>query len=435
MVIQMLGRNEFGVRADTAMLDFEDSMKPDFQNVLNGYRNVIGAVNGSLTFKEESYQNNLSKTYCIDQNDKAYVMVRVRGLHLIESHVKIFGTPISAGLLDLIVCFFHTYRDYLNRGEFPKFYIPKCEHFLEARWWNEVLSTLEDEFDLKRGTIKVTFLIETLPATLQVEEILFEIKDHAVGLNVGRWDKIFSDIKTFQHHPDRILADRASIDMSKPWMENYAKRVIKICHSRGALAIGGMAAYTPGKTDQIRNEQKLKVQEDKIRESAWGHDGCWVSHPYFIGVALKAFSQKNQLHMKLDEFDKYADVLPQGGGPYTLNGLRKNIRVGIAYIYAWNKGKGCLSLDLCMEDLATLEISRSQVWQWLHHQVRLENGQIVSKDLVQDLFDEELKHLAIDPDFFIQEDHFKADLDDAKSMAENLYLRETLEPFFCLDYH
>jgi malate synthase len=257
MVIQMLGRNEFGDRADTAMLDFEDSMKPDFQNVLNGYRNVIGAVNGTLTYIEESNQDGKSKTYSIDKNDKAYVMVRVRGLHLNESHVKIFGTSISAGLLDLIVCFFHTYKEYLKRDEFPKFYIPKCEHFLEARWWNEVFSTLEDEFDLIRGTIKVTFLIETLPATLQVEEILFEIKDHAVALNVGRWDKIFSDIKIFQHHPDRILADRATIDMSRPWMENYAKRVIKICHNRGAFAIGGMAAFIPGKKDLIRHEQRL----------------------------------------------------------------------------------------------------------------------------------------------------------------------------------
>jgi malate synthase len=386
MVINMLNRTEDGHRADTAMLDFEDSMKPSFENVLDGYKNVIGAVAGNLTaFSGE-------KKYVLNPDDKAYVMVRVRGLHLSETNVEIHGGPVSAGLLDLAACFFHTARRYVEQGLAPKYYVPKCEHYLEARWWNDLFTELERALRLPVPTLRATFLIETLPATFQAEEILFEIREHAAGLNVGRWDKIFSDIKVLRNHPDRIMADRGSITMARPWMENYAKRVIRICHDRGAFAMGGMAAFTPGKTKELRAEQTAKVRADKEREAAWGHDGCWVSHPYFIKVALAAMAFENQLDRKVD-YDKYADLLPRGEGPRTLAGLRTNVRVGIAYLHGWQRDVGCVAVDNLMEDLATLEISRAQVWQWLRHAVTLDDGTPVTRGLVVRLFEEESQKL------------------------------------------
>ena len=384
MVINMLNRNDQGSRADMAMLDFEDSMKPIFEHILSGYKNVIEAVKGTLSFKTPE------KTYQLNPTDMAYVMVRVRGLHLDESNIKIENFALSGGLLDLAVCFYHTAHLYLARGLTPKFYVPKCEHYLEARWWNDLFTVLEKSLDYPVGTLKATFLIETLPAAYQIEEILFEIRNHAAGLNVGRWDKIFSDIKVLRNHPDKVLADRSSINMTRPWMENYAKRVIHICHSRGAFAMGGMSAFTPGQTHELRTAQTEKVKQDKLREAELGHDGCWVSHPYFIDVAMRAFENKNQLHVKIPDFDKYSDLLPKSDGPHSLLGLRTNVRVGIAYMHGWNAGIGCVSFDNLMEDLATLEISRAQTWQWLHHEIKLDDGLKVTPELIEKTFDEEL---------------------------------------------
>lgn len=428
MVINMLNRTDDGQRADMAMLDFEDSMKPSFQNVLDGFKNVIGAVAGNLT----AFSGD--KKYQLNPQDKAYVMVRCRGMHLNETNVRIHDEEISGGLFDLTVCFFHTARKYVSQGLTPKYYIPKCEHFLEARWWNEVFTELEEMLNLPVPTLRATFLIETLPATYQVEEILYEIRDHAAGLNVGRWDKIFSDIKVLRNHSDKIMADRASITMTRPWMENYAKRVIKICHDRGAFAMGGMAAFTPGKTKELRDEQTRKVLQDKKREAEWGHDGCWVSHPYFIGVALEAMKFENQLHKKID-FDKYSDILPKGDGPHTLQGLRTNIRVGIAYIHGWQKDIGCVAFDNLMEDLATLEISRAQTWQWLHHKVQLDDGETVTKDLVKKVFEEEHKKILEE---FLSETNpathsaLKEELERAKETALQIFTKDELDDFLSL---
>jgi malate synthase len=424
MVINMLSSNESGIRADMAMLDFEDSMKPTWPNVLEGFVNVIGAAKRNLVLITPQ------KTYALNPNDMAYPMVRVRGLHLSETNTRVSGTAMSAGLFDLTVCFFHTAKIYLEQKRTPKFYIPKCEHHLEARWWNEVFSELERSLDVPEGTLRCTFLIETLPATFQIEEILFETKNHIVGLNVGRWDKIFSDIKTLKNHPNRVLADRAAITMNVPWMENYAKRVIHLCHKRGAFAMGGMAAFTPGKDAELRAEQTKKVTTDKEREFAWGHDGCWVSHPYFIGPALAAFPKENQLSKKLPEFNLVCDLLPRGEGPKTLNGLRTNIRVGIAYMQGWNDDIGCVSWDNLMEDLATLEISRAQVWQWLHHKIKLDSGEIVTRQLVQNLFHEELikitAEVGSDPKILSS---FKG----AQIDAEKIFTNETLSPFLSVE--
>ncbi len=387
MVINMLSRNAEGFRADTAMLDFEDAMKPAWKNVVDGVHNLIGAVNHTLSFSDSK------KHYQLDPQDMAKIMVRVRGLHLAESNVLVDGEPVSAGLFDFVMSFFHTARLQLERGETPKFYIPKCEHYLEARWWNRLFTLTQEKMDIPVGSLRATFLIETLPAAFQMEEILYEFREHAAGLNVGRWDKIFSDIKVLKLHPDRILADRASIGLNRPWMLNYAKRLIKICHARGAFAIGGMAAFTPGRTAEQREEQTAKVVADKQLEASIGHDGCWVSHPYFIGPALSAFPQENQLDAALADFEKYPDLLPKPDGEKTMAGLRKNIRVGIAYMQGWNQDIGCVAWDNLMEDLATLEISRAQTWQWLHHRITLADGEQVTPELVVRIFQQELEKI------------------------------------------
>jgi malate synthase len=393
MVINMLSRNSEGVRADAAMLDFEDSMKPTWQNVMDGIENLVGAANKTLTFNKLSPSGEVLKSYVLDPDDMPLLMVRCRGLHLDEANLRIDNTPISGGLLDLVLSVFHTAEILSCQGKTPKYYVPKCEHYLEARWWNTLFASLEQELNLPRGTLRATFLIETLTAAFQMEEILFEIRERAAGLNVGRWDKIFSDIKVLREHPDRVMADRASISLNRPWMKAYAKLLIKICHLHGAFAMGGMAAFTPGGTTERREQQTSKVVEDKQFEFSLGHDGCWVSHPYFIGPALSSFPAQNQLDRIPDGPDQ-PDLLPEGSPPRTIEGLRTNVRVGIAYMRGWNQGIGCVAWDDLMEDLATLEISRAQTWQWLRHSVALDDGTPVTRELVERIFDEELSTIA-----------------------------------------
>lgn len=392
MVINMLNPTAGGTVANTAMLDFEDSMAPTWSNVKSGLLNLVGVACQSLVLSADEDQAQ-GKVYQLAHTGTAHPMVRVRGLHLNEKAVLVDGLPISAGLFDLTCSAFLTARTFLSRGVTPKFYVPKTESYQEARWWNQLFGRIEAELGLSIGTLRATFLIETLPAAFQMEEILYEIRERACGLNGGRWDKIFSDIKVLGKHPDRILADRALIDMKRSWMDNYAKRLIKICHRHGAFAMGGMSAFTPGQTPDQRAAQTEKVIADKARESQIGHDGCWVSHPYFIGPAKAQFTKINQLDVLLEDFPEHPDLLPRPEGPKTLQGLRTNIRVGIAYIEGWNRGLGCIAFDGLMEDLATLEISRAQVWQWLYHRVILENGTEVTEDLIKSVFQEETERL------------------------------------------
>ena len=392
MVINMLSRTETGARADAAMLDFEDSMKPSWDNVLRGVENLIGAVDGNLTFVKPARGGQPAKVYRIDGDDMPLVMVRVRGLHLDESNVHVDGLPVAAGLFDLALSAWHCAGSLIERGRTPKYYVPKCEHYLEARWWNRLFSLVEEALTLPAGTLKTTFLIETLPAAFQMEQILYEIRDRAAGLNVGRWDKIFSDIKVLREHPDRVMADRASISLNRSWMKNYALQLVRVCHRHGAFAMGGMSAFTPGRSPDVRQEQTRKVVEDKMFEASLGHDGCWVSHPYFIAPALSAFSRDNQLDV-VPELQDRPDLLPRSEGARTLAGLRKNVRVGIAYLEGWNRDQGCVSWDDLMEDLATLEISRAQVWQWLRHRVTLDDGTPVTPALVRRVFVEESEHI------------------------------------------
>lgn len=387
MVIQMLSANDEGVAADAAMLDFEDSMKPEWSRVLQGITNVAGAARGDLIFETPDAAGG-TKRYELDPETMPLVMVRCRGLHLAESNLPVDGQPISAGLFDLTTTAFHAAAALLDRGRTPKFYVPKCEHHLEARFWNRAFDRIEEHLALPPGCLRATLLIETLPAAFQMEEILWELRGRIAGLNVGRWDKIFSDIKTLREHPDRVLADRATIGMDRPWMHAYAEQLVRLCHRHGAFAMGGMAAFTPGKTPERRAEQRAKVLADKQFEAALGHDGCWVSHPYFIGPALSAFVLDHQLAVVPAGSDR-PDLLPRGGGPYSLAGLRKNVRVGIAYLEGWRRGLGCVAWDDLMEDLATLEISRAQTWQWLRHAVVLDDGPPVTRELVLRVFAEE----------------------------------------------
>jgi len=393
MVIPMLSRTEDGHRADAAMLDFEDAMKPSWGNVLQGIENLIGAVDGTLTAVRPAQGDEPAKLYRLDRTDMPLLMVRVRGLHLRESNVCVDGAPVSAGLFDFALSAWHTARRLVERGKTPKYYVPKCESHLEARWWNRLFLRVQEALGLPAGTIKATFLIETLPAAFECEEILYEVREHAAGLNVGRWDKIFSDIKVLREHPDRVLPDRSSITLDRPWMMNYALRLIRVCHRHGAFAMGGMAAFTPGRSPERRRGQVRKVVEDKRLEASLGHDGCWVSHPYFIGPALAAFPHENQLGVIPGaEYDR-PDLLPRSEGPKTMEGLRKNVRVGIAYLRGWNQDIGCVAWDDLMEDLATLEISRAQTWQWLRHGAVLEDGTRVDRVLIARVFDEELARI------------------------------------------
>jgi malate synthase len=392
MVINMLSRGEDGHRADAAMLDFEDAMKPSWSNVLQGLENLIGAADGTLSFTRPAADGAPEKVYRLDPSDMPLVMVRVRGLHLEETNVLVDGAPAAGGLFDLALSVHHSARTLLDRGRTPKYYVPKCEHYLEARWWNRLFTLLEDALGLETGALRATFLIETLPAAFQVEEILYELRDHVAGLNVGRWDKIFSDIKVLRLHADRVLADRGTITMEQPWMRAYALHLIHTCHRRGAFAMGGMAAFTPGQTPARREEQTRKVVADKRWEASLGHDGCWVSHPYFIAHALEPFERDNQLDV-IPDTPARPELLPRGGGPYTLDGLRKNVRVGTAYLKGWNQDVGAVAWDDLMEDLATLEISRAQTWQWLRHRVQLDDGTAVTPERVRSVFAEELARI------------------------------------------
>ena len=431
MVINMLNPDDNGLRADMAMLDFEDSMKPSWNNVLNGIANIKGIASGKL----EYYDKKKNKLYQYNKQDHAKLMVRIRGLHLDESNITISGQAVSAALLDLVATVYHSAKKQIEQGLTPKFYVPKIEHYLEARYWNDLFSAVEKLFGFELGTIRMTFLIETLPAAFQIEEILYELRQHIVAMNVGRWDKIFSDIKVLKNHPDRIMADRATIDMSKYWMSNYAKRLIKICHSHGAMAIGGMSAFTPGKDAEQREFQTNKVIMDKSNEAKLGHDGCWVSHPYFIKPALQQFNHDNQLNMMLEDFEKQPDLIPQSDGPHTISGLTTNIRVAIAYQKGWNENIGCVSWDGMMEDLATLEISRAQTWQWMHHGIKLDDGHIVNKDLIKKIFADQHLKINIELEDILTGDALARQLNlfkQARQDAEKLFTQDEFNDFFSL---
>lgn len=379
--------NALNSGAKVFMADFEDASAPTWKNMVEGQANLYDAVRRTISFatSEKQYQLN---------EETATLMVRPRGWHLPEKHLLIDGKPISASLFDFGLFFFHNARELLARGSGPYFYLPKLESHLEARLWNDVFNFAQDELKIPRGTIRATVLIETILASFEAEEILYELRDHSAGLNCGRWDYIFSIIKKFRAHRQFLFPDRSQVTMTSPMMRAYCLNVIKICHKRGAHAIGGMAAQIPIKNDPEANEAALaKVFADKEREASDGHDGTWVAHPGLVPEALRAFNhhmpEANQIHVQRDDVRVTAEeLLSVPTGTISTEGFRSNIRIGVQYLAAWLSGNGCVPLYNLMEDAATAEISRAQIWQWLHYAPMIEEGPLRGREITTRLYDE-----------------------------------------------
>ncbi len=389
--------NALNSGANVFMADFEDANAPTWQNLMNGHRNLRDAINRTISFTSPE-----GKEYKLNENT-AVLLVRPRGWHLHEKHVLVDGEPMSASLFDFGMHMYHQCNQLLSSGSGPYFYLPKLESHLEARLWNDVFNLAQDEMGLERGTIKVTVLIETILAAFEMEEILYELRDHIVALNAGRWDYLFSIIKKFQHQRNLLLPDRSQLTMAVPFMRAYTELLVKTCHKRGAHAIGGMAAFIPSRKDVDVNAVALaKVTEDKVRESNDGFDGTWVAHPDLVPVALKPFnailgSAPHQKHRLRGDVNVQASDLLNFEIPnssITEAGLRNNISVGLQYIESWLRGIGAVGIFNLMEDAATAEISRSQVWQWLHHDnATLADGRKITTALYRTLRDEELKKI------------------------------------------
>ncbi|QGU89295.1 malate synthase A [Erwinia sorbitola] len=425
MVINALNAN-----VNVFMADFEDSLAPAWDKVISGQINLRDAVNGTI-----SYTNDAGKIYQL-KPDPAVLICRVRGLHLPEKHVTWQDKPIPGSLFDFALYFFHNVDALLAKGSGPYFYLPKTQSYKEAAWWGEVFSFAEDRFDLPRGTIKATLLIETLPAVFQMDEILWHLRDHIVGLNCGRWDYIFSYIKTLKNHPDRVLPDRQSVTMDQGFLDAYSRLLIKTCHRRGAFAMGGMAAFIPSK-DAERNQWVLdKVQADKQREAANGHDGTWIAHPGLADTVKAIFDQAlgarpNQLQVMRDQDAEIsaAELLAPCPGERTEAGMRANIRVAVQYIEAWISGNGCVPIYGLMEDAATAEISRTSIWQWIHHRKTLQGGEVVTEALFRQMLQEELQVIRQE----LGDPRYSAGrFDEAASLMERITTEPELVEFLTL---
>ncbi len=384
--------NALNCGANVFMADFEDATSPTWENVIDGQLNLIDAISGDMSFTNQN-----GKEYKLNEKT-ATLVVRPRGWHLDEKHVFVDDKPISASLFDFGIYFFHNAKALLAKGSGPYFYLPKLESHLEARLWNDVFRMAQDLLNIPQGTIRATVLIETILAAFEMEEILFELKEHSAGLNAGRWDYIFSAIKKFRNHKKCVLPDRAQISMSVPFMRSYAELLVKTCHKRGAHAIGGMAAFIPSRDPEVNRIAMTKVMEDKNRESQNGFDGTWVAHPGLIHIARESFSQvlngnshqKNVLREDVQVTAKDLLNFDIDGGKITEQGLRTNINVAVLYIESWLSGTGAAALYNLMEDAATAEISRAQIWQWLSTQSNLEDGRVVDEALFNKLLIEEI---------------------------------------------
>ena len=384
--------NALNSPAQVFMADFEDSNSPTWSNCVHGQINVRDANRRTL-----SYQSPEGKSYQLGEKT-AVLLVRPRGWHLPEKHFQVDGRPISGSLFDFGLYFFHNVQERLKTSHGIYFYLPKMEHYLEARLWNEVFLHAQDALGVPRGSVRATVLIETITAAFQMDEILHELRDHSAGLNCGRWDYIFSFIKKFGRHPQFLLPDRAQVTMEKHFLASYVRLLIQTCHRRGIHAMGGMAAQIPIKSDPAANEAALtKVRNDKLREVRAGHDGTWVAHPGLIPIAQEVFAEMggpNQIDKPAHADVSAADLLSVPEGTRTEAGLRINVDVGLQYLEAWLRGNGCVPIYNLMEDAATAEISRTQVWQWLHHRATLEDGRSVTPELVGEIAQQELARLA-----------------------------------------
>jgi malate synthase len=386
--------NALNSGAKTFMADLEDSNAPTWKNTIEGQKNLIDANRKTISLVDTKS----NKSYLLNQ-ETAILLVRPRGLHLNEKHILINKEETSGSLVDFGLYVFHNTQTMLQNKTAPYFYLPKLEHYLEARWWNEVFEFAQEYLEVPNGTFKATVLVETITASFQLDEIIYELKDHIVGLNCGRWDYIFSYIKKFRNHPNFVVPNRDQVTMTTPFMDAYSKLVIQRCHKRGILAIGGMAAQIPIKNDEKANNAALeKVRKDKEREVKNGHDGTWVAHPALVAVAMAEFNKHmptaNQLHVTRDDVNiTEQDLVEIPNGTVTEEGIRKNINVGILYTEAWLRGYGAVALYNLMEDAATAEISRTQVWQWLHNEVVIEDGRTFNLSLYKDIFDDEIEKL------------------------------------------
>jgi len=382
--------NALNSGAQVFMADFEDATSPTWANVVGGQANLMDAVRRTIAYTAPE----TGKRYAL-KPPLATLLVRPRGFHLVEQHFEVDGRPVPGMLFDFGMYLYHNAAALKAAGTGPYLYLPKIQSHLEARLWNDIFVHAQQALGIPRGTIKATVLIETLPAAFEMDEILYELKDHSIGLNCGRWDYIFSSIKTLRNDPSFVLPDRGQVTMEAPFLRSYTQLLIKTCHRRGAHAMGGMAAQIPIKDDADANEKALeKVRADKLREVREGHDGTWVAHPGLVLVAKQVFDEgmpgPNQLERMRDDVTASAAALVEPPrGTRTEAGLRLNIRVGIRYLEAWLNGQGAVPIYNLMEDAATAEISRTQIWQWIHHGAALEDGRTVTRAFVKQLIAEE----------------------------------------------
>ena len=375
------------------LADMEDANTPLWENMVEGHLNVRDAIERRIDFTSPE-----GKSYALADRT-ATIVLRPRGWHLPEKHILVDGERTSGSLTDFGLHFFHTAKRLVELGVGPYFYLPKMESHLEARLWNDVFAHAQDALGIPQGTIRATCLIETYPAAFEMEEFLYELRDHSAGLNAGRWDYMFSVIKTFRTRgKDFLLPDRNTVTMTVPFMRAYTELLVRTCHKRGAHAIGGMAAFIPSKDEQVNEAAFAKVKDDKTREAGDGFDGSWVAHPAMVGVCTEVFDavlgdRPNQVDKTRDDVQVTAEQLldvKSTPGSVTEAGMRSNINVGVRYLEAWLGGTGAVGINNMMEDAATAEISRSQVWQWLHNDIELDDGQAVTRDLVRRLIDEEM---------------------------------------------
>lgn len=432
--------NALNSGAKVFMADFEDALSPSWENLMKGHVNLRDAVNGTISFHDKA-RNRVYKL-----NEKiAKLFVRPRGWHLPEAHIFIDGEPARGCLVDFALYFFHncsTFRQTQGQGFGPFFYLPKMEHSREARIWNSVFDQAERMAGIEKGSIRATVLIETLPAVFQMDEILYELRDHSMGLNCGRWDYIFSYVKTFQAHPDRLLPDRVQVGMAQHFMRSYSDLLIRTCHRRGVHAMGGMAAQIPIRDDPTANEAALElVRKDKLREVRAGHDGTWAAHPGLIPAIMQVFDanmgdQVNliQSHKRDDAAGLTADdLLHAPRGARTMEGLRLNTRVGIQYVAAWLTGSGSVPLYNLMEDAATAEISRVQNWQWVKYGVELDGdglGVRVSREVFGRVVEEEMARIERE----VGKEKFKTGMyKEACKIFSRQCTAETLDDFLTLD--
>ena len=421
-VDRKLAINALNSGAQCWMADFEDANSPTWENVIEGQINMRDAARRTLTFESPE-----GKKYAL--KDKiATIVARPRGWHMEEKHALLGGKRISASLFDWGLYFFHNAKELIARGSGPYFYLPKMESHLEARLWNDVFIHAQTALGIPQGTVRATVLIETILGCIEAEEILYELREHASGLNCGRWDSRFSFVKKFRNRPEYLFPDRTLITMTVPFLRAYALHVINVCHRHGAYAMGGMAAQIPIKNNPAANEAALaKVYADKVREAADGHDGTWVAHPGLVAAALEAFAQHmkgpNQLHRLHEVKITAANLLEPLHGPITEGGVRWNLHVGVRYLEAWLGGSGAEPIHNLMEDLATSEISRSQLWQWLRYGAKLDDGRTITADLYDQLIAEELTNMRAEyGDERYEGGHFKN--------ATELFMRMSKSPTF-----